>query len=227
MIDTIFVPRGAEAAAVRRGIARVASHVRVVETGIGPHAASLAVRDALAGPTMSRVLVTGLCGSLTPAFAVGEALVYGEIVADGDRDGVARGETFTLDRTLAGEVAAAIGDVQSGVRAVAVDDVVVHASAKAELGARYGAQAVDMESLAVARGLRDAAVTVAVARVASDGVTDDLPDLHMALDGSGGLDGFALALAMTRRPLAGFHLARNGTRALAALQETIGAVLRS
>lgn len=220
MIDTIFVPRGAEANAVHRAAERVGSPVRVVTTGIGPHAASLAVDAALAGPTIGCALVTGLCGLLSPGYVVGDALVYGEIVRDGDRS------LLFLDRDVSDDVAGRIPRVQTGIRAVSVDRIVTQARAKVELGTRHGAHAVDMESFALAARLHEAGVAVAVARIASDGAQDDLPDLHMALDGSGGLDTFALALAMLRRPVAGFHLARNGTRALAALEDTVAAILR-
>jgi hypothetical protein len=201
MIDTIFVPRGAEERAVRRALGR-----------------TLAVHDALAGPTMGRALVVGLCGLLSPAFAVGETLVYGEIVS-------ATEATVTIDRAFAGDVARALGHVQSGIRALGVADVVTSGFEKLDLGRRYDAQAVDMESLPLVRHLQRAGVAVAVARVGSDAAGDDLPDLHMALDGSGGLDGFALALAMLRRPIAGARLARNGTHALAALEAMIGALV--
>ncbi|GAC1448381.1 MAG: hypothetical protein PVSMB8_07340 [Vulcanimicrobiaceae bacterium] len=133
MIDTIFVPRGAEADAVHRAAARTKSPVRVVTTGIGPHAAGLAVAEALAGPTIGRALITGLCGLLSPALRVGEPLVYGEIVAD--RAAV----PVFLNPELAADIASRIVGVQSGVRAVAVDDVVTQARAKAELGARFDA----------------------------------------------------------------------------------------
>ena len=215
MIDTIFVPRGPEERAVRRAVDRAAAPHRVAVTGIGPLAATLAVHDALAGPTMGRALVVGLCGLLSPAFSVGETLVYGEIVSANDAP-------VTIDRTFAADVAQKIGRVQSGIRALAVSDIVTSGSEKLELGLRFDAQAVDMESLPLVRLLSRAGVTVGVARVVSDAAGDDLPDLHMALDGSGGLDGFALALAMMRRPIAGARLARNGTRALAALEAMIG-----
>ena len=215
MIDTIFVPRGAEERAVRRALGRVRAPHRVVATGIGPLAAALAVGDALAGPTMGHALVVGLCGLLSPAFAVGETLVYGEMVSAAEA-------TVTVDRAFAHDVARALGHAQSGIRALGVAGVVTSGYEKLELGRRYDAQAVDMESLPLLRLLARAGVTVAVARVASDAAGEDLPDLQMALDGSGGLDGFALALAMLRRPIAGARLARNGTRALAALEAMVG-----
>ncbi len=218
MIDTIFVPRGAEERAVRKALARAASPVRVVVTGIGPLAGARAAREALAGPTLDAALITGLCGVLSPAFAVGETLVYGEL-AHADEP------AFVLDAALARHVAERLPNAQTGIRGLASDRVVTTAREKQQLGARYRAQAVDMESRAIALRLHARRVDVCVARVASDDAHDDLPELDMALDGSGGIDTFALALAMLRRPLAGARLARNGSRALAALEHTVYAIV--
>lgn len=218
MIDTIFVPRGAEERAVRKALARAGCPVRVVVSGIGPLAGERAAREALAGPTLDAALVTGLCGVLSPAFAVGETLVYGELAH-------ANEPTFFLDRALSGRVAERLPSAQTGIRGLGSDRVVTTAREKLRLGARYRAQAVDMESRAIAKRLQARRVAVCVARVASDGAFDDLPDLDMALDGSGGIDRFALVLAMLRRPLAGGRLARNGSRALAALEQTVYAIV--
>ncbi len=83
-----------------------------------------------------------------------------------------------------------------------------------------------MESYAIAQRLHRARVAVAVLRVGSDAVIDDLPDIYRAFDGSGGIDRFALLLAMLRKPRAGAHLARNGLRALGSLQSTVYALFR-
>jgi hypothetical protein len=81
-----------------------------------------------------------------------------------------------------------------------------------------------METAAITRTLQAAGVSVAALRVGSDGAADDLPELERALDGSGGLDGLALALAMCRHPIAGIRLARNGARALAGLERAVYAL---
>jgi hypothetical protein len=83
-----------------------------------------------------------------------------------------------------------------------------------------------MESYAVAERLQRDGIPVAVLRVASDGLSDELPELDRALDHAGGVDGFALALAMLRKPKAGARLAVNGTRALGALRRAVEAILR-
>jgi nucleoside phosphorylase len=223
VIDTIFVPRGAEAGAVRTAAARARSDVRVVELGIGPIAARYAANEAIeaieANGSIGRSLVTGLCGLLSPAFSVGDALVYREMYRDGE-------PTFELERELGDAVAAKLPSAQTGIRAFASDVVVETPAAKLELARRTSTEAVDMESYAVAERLRREGIPVAVLRVGSDGVGDELPELDRALDHAGGLDGFALALAMLRKPAAGARMALNGTRALGALRRAIETVLR-
>jgi nucleoside phosphorylase len=220
VISTIFVPRGAEADAVRRAAARARSNVRVVETGIGPIAAARAADEALARAPVGTVLVTGLCGLLSPSFAVGDALVYGEIARGND------GAALALARDLGGALAAKIPNAQTGIRALASERIVTSAREKTELGERTHADAVDMESLAIVERLQQRNVPVAVVRVASDGSSDTLPELDRALDGAGGMDGLALALAMLRHPALGIRLAFNGTRALRALRDCVEALLR-
>jgi nucleoside phosphorylase len=178
---------------VRRALARAGSAAYVATTGIGPLAAESAASAVLAERRPARVVVTGLCGVLSPAFRVGDALVYREIVTPEER--------FAFDREL-----------------------VTRSADKLALGERYTAQAVDMETAAVARRLQADGIAVAALRVGSDGAADDLPALDRALDGSGGMDGLALALAMVRQPIAGVRLARNGTRALGALERAVYAL---
>ncbi|MDQ2859085.1 MAG: hypothetical protein M3R53_10600 [Candidatus Eremiobacteraeota bacterium] len=219
MIETVFVPRGAEERAVRNGLARARADVRVVTTGIGPFAAARAADGALGAHPFGTALVTGLCGLLSPAFAVGDALLYDNVRRAGEAP-------IVLDRALAASLARRLGGVQTGIRALASDAVVTSHEAKRALGLRYAVDAVDMESYAIAQRLHRARVAVAVLRVGSDAVVDDLPDIYRAFDGSGGIDRFALLLVMLRKPRAGAHLARNGLRALGSLQSAVYAIFR-
>jgi len=218
--DTTFVPRGAEERAVRRAIVRAQASVRVVVSGIGPHAATRAAERAGHDGPPERILVTGLCGLLSPAFIVGDALVYRDIRHNGDAP-------LLLDDRLSGALAARVPGAQTGIRALASESVVTSAADKVALGRSSGADAVDMESYALADVLGRAGDRVAVVRVGSDAAGDDLPELDRALDGSGGFDGLALALAMLRRPRAGLRLARNGTRALGALERVVYSLVAS
>ena len=186
--------------------------------GIGSRAGLRAAED-LHDVVLRSALVTGLCGLLSHAFTVGDALVYASV-----RDGEA--PLVVFDRTLSDAVAGRVPGVQTGIRAVHASGVVTRAVDKRALHERFRADAVDMESLTLAASLQCRRVAVAALRVGSDRVDEDLPELDRALDGSGGIDGFALTLAMLRRPLAGARLALNGTRALAALEAAVYAAVR-
>jgi hypothetical protein len=214
LIETIFVPRGPEERAVRRGLARASASIRVVPTGVGSLAASRAVEDALAEALFGSALCTGLCGLLSAAFVVGDALVYQELQREGVRP-------LKLERALGDSIAACLPGAQTGIRGLASDEILTSASRKRAAAARFGADAVDMESFVLTERLQRAGVAVAVVRVASDASADELPELDRALDGSGGIDGFALALAIARRPLRGARLVRNGIRSLAALERAV------
>jgi nucleoside phosphorylase len=216
MVETIFVPRGAEERAVRAALGKTA--IRVVATGIGPRAAARAADLALSQAQFGTALVTGLCGALSPAFVVGDALVYREIRS-------AHARTIVLDADLAATLGHRLAHGQTGIRALDSDRIVERANEKHALGIRFDAEAVDMESYALADRLAGAGVAVGVVRVASDAVGDDLPELDRALDGSGGIDSFALALAFARSPLAAARLIAHATKALAALRETVRAIV--
>ncbi len=217
VLETIFVPRGAEERAVRSALGS-GSSIRVVPTGIGPRAAARAADLSLADGHFGSALVTGLCGTLSASFVVGDALIYSEIVAPGR-------SAIVLDRDLATGLARLVPGSQTGVRALASDTIVERAIDKRMLGVRYGADAVDMESYAVAQRLGGAGVSVAVVRVVSDAAGDDLPELGRALNGSGGMDDTALALAFVRSPLASARLIANAMASLRALRAAIRALV--
>ena len=146
---------------------------------------------------------------LSAAFVVGDALVYQELQREGVRP-------LKLERALGDSIAACLPGAQTGIRGLASDEILTSASRKRAAAARFGADAVDMESFVLTERLQRAGVAVA-----SDAAADELPELDRALDGSGGIDGFALALAIARRPLRGARLVRNGIRSLAALERAV------
>lgn len=214
------MPHGAEERAVRRAVARAKSSVRIVVSGIGPHAAVRAAAAVSELESVRRVVVTGLCGVLSPTLSVGEALVYSELLgSDGD--------VLALDRPFVRALGGAVPGSQTGIRAIESATIVTRAADKRSLAARSGAQAVDMESYAIAAALASPSIAVGVLRVASDDLAADLPALDRTLNGSGGIDGFAFSIALARRPFAGVRLIRDGLRSLAALERAIYAVCAS
>jgi nucleoside phosphorylase len=215
------VCRGAEENAVRKGLARAGATraVGVCVMGAGPPAALAAADAATADGAPARVLVAGLCGGLSPALDVGDVLLYHTI---GDE----AGSLAQTDDALTARLADLAGCVQTGIRAAAVSSVVTESAAKRALAQRCDADAVDMESLVVLERLTRAGSSVAVLRVVSDSVADDLPDLNAAIAPDGAVSGRALLTASLRKPGAALAMARNGVRALGALERAMSAVAR-
>jgi adenosylhomocysteine nucleosidase len=197
---------------VRRAVARSAFRPRIVVCGIGAAAAARAAEAALAGEPPHGALVVGLCGFLVPCLRVGEVVIYSSIQDEH--------VTLEIDAALLKELAALLPSAQS-VRAVQSPAIVALPSAKAALAQRFGAQAVDMESFTLVEHLRRGGVAAGIVRVGSDTSDDELPDLAGALDCNGRLDRMKLARIVLGRPSAGLRLARNGLRALAALERTV------
>ena len=199
---------------MRRALRGRVAAPAVWTSGIGPAAAARAVAQALASGAPKTALVTGLCGLLSPSYAVGELLVYASLTR-------ADGTTLGCDAQLGVRLAQLLRQAQTGVAAYSSESIVARSADKRALAARCGVGAVDMESFAFVEGLQRAGTRVAVLRVGSDGVADDLPDLSAGVDAEGTLRGSALALAMLSHPVAGARMAANALRALRELERAL------
>lgn len=217
MFDAIFVPRGVEERSVRRGLGRRGAEPRVHATGAGASAAAevdaVLDRSAKRGNGMERALIAGLCGALDPAFKPGDQLVYASIQN-------AAGATIETDPELSAAIQRAVPSAQTGIRGLDVDRVVTRVSEKEEIAARSGAQAIDMESYALASRLQEAGIPFTVLRCVSDGLRGDLPDLTAAF-GSGSIGKRALAWAMFSNPLGAMRLISGGIRGLRSLRHAL------
>jgi adenosylhomocysteine nucleosidase len=127
--------------------------VRLVQTGIGPAAATAAAEGLLQEERPEAAIAAGFAGALDPGLRVGD------LVHDAARS------TF---------------DLPAGVRChrgriVSVPDPVESPSAKAALQRETDALAVDMESEALGEVCRRARVPLLVLRAISDAAADALP----------------------------------------------------
>ncbi len=213
MFDAIFVPRGAEEGAVRRAL-RGHGATPVWTSGIGPAAAARAAGEALAGGVPRTALLTGLCGVLSPSYAIGELLVYATVTR-------ADGATLSCDAELGAQLAQRLRRAQTGIAAYASESIVARAADKRALAKRLGVAAVDMESFALAEALQRAGTRVAVLRAVSDGAAENLPDLSGGVDADGTLRASALAFALLANPVAGARMAANALRALRELERAL------
>ena len=189
---------------------RARTPARVVEVPAGSAAAS-ALPEFDNGET---VVAVGLCGALRRLKA-GEIAVYGRVVDATN--------TFAPDPPLVDVLAGALSGAVV-VTACTADRVVTTMAARAVLAQRFDADVVDMEGSHLAAALVARGVRFAMVRVVSDDASRDLPPIGDAIDPTGRIQPWALALAFARAPQSAFAFIRNARRALATLTETARAI---
>jgi len=205
--DCIFVPQGAEFAAVRRGLRSIpeADRPPIVAIPAGRLPVERFLREFLshAAAPPARPLLLGLCGSVAPGLRVGTAVAYRSL-----RDRADPQALHLLD--VPG--VPAFPEIPS-VDGLNVDRVIADVAVKQAIAQAFEVVAIDMESAAVVRYFPQATIV----RVVSDDLTGSVPDLSDAFDDRGDLKPIALAKAFVRQPRAALHLIRGSLAALACL----------
>jgi adenosylhomocysteine nucleosidase len=134
------------------------------------------------------VVSFGLAGGLDPALRPGQVVVPTAVLTE---DG-----SYDADPALAVRLGGLTSHRLWGGKAVAVS-----AAAKATLFARYGAQAIDLESGAVARGASSHGVAFVAVRAICDPAERELPPAALvALGASGGIGIWRVGLSLLRHP---------------------------
>ena len=167
--------------------------------GIGAEAARRATEAVLALYQPELVLSAGFAGALDPALKVGDIFTPSSVVdaRDGSRVKVATGRGVLVS-------AAAVAGVEE----------------KKKLAESYGAQAVDMEAAAVARGAQARGVRFMAVKAISDESDFEMPTLDRFVDEKGQFKTRRFAISATLRPWLWprlLQLARNGAKASRAL----------
>ena len=200
----IIVPRGAEAAAVRR--AKPAA--RIVEIAAGAGAARSLPDDLGRGEP---IVVLGLCGALGD-LRVGDVAVYDGIAgvrnAGDDGDWRTAGEAGALRAMVDGRF----------VRACTTDHVVTTVAERTALAALHRADVVDMEGASLAIELTRRGLHCAMLRVVSDDGERDLPAMDGVIAADGRLRAQRLARSFLRSPRSAIAFVRNARRALRRLE---------
>ena len=190
----------------------------IIQTGVGPAAASTVAGKVLKAQPMSLVMSTGFACALVPA-QVGD-LIVGTEVSSVQTDG-----TWTMggDRVLCDEA------VRAGVLLVAQDaglvarvgtvvssgTVVWQAEEKRRLRRVTDATGLDMESAALAAAAQERGLPMAIVRTVSDLVDEDLPlDFNLFLRPTGWVKGMQ-ALIGHPSSLVGLNRLRKQSRVAA------------
>lgn len=221
-IHTILVPQGAEYKSVCRGLKRSTAPtglVTPVPVGVSPltrHLKRLQQAGHFSNHPQPKVLLMGLCGSLTPRYNIGDIVLYDScIYSSNDSTGVIQ----NCDLELTALIHHVLKERVNRVKAVTSDRIIASAHEKLHLGQLYEADVVDMEGFAALEILSQAGVAVAMLRVISDNCHHDIPNLTSAISADGSLQAVPLALAMLRQPIAATRLILGAMRGLQVLQD--------
>jgi adenosylhomocysteine nucleosidase len=185
-------------------------------SGVGLERARRRAGELVAAERPEAVLVTGIAGGLRPGLAVGEVLVPAEVAAES-------GERYATT------LAASIGGVVVAGRLVSTHTAATTRAAKAALRRRYEADAVDMESAAVAAVCVERGVRWLCIRAISDSAEGELPAEALALTDVDGRPRLGAAARYVLRHPAGIspllRLGRDARGAATAAAEKVAAVV--
>ena len=227
-IDIILVPKGAEHQAVCRGLRSVPVTIRpsILPIPVGPMALQQQLQTwqqmayfAQSHAQSQRVLMMGLCGAMTPQYAVGEAVLYEGCIYRSNEPPV----LLPCDRLLTTQLQEKLLQEKlptpiPRVTGLTSDRLIWSAQEKRDLAQEYGTDVVDMESFTALQILSQCGVAVAVLRVVSDGNQQDIPDLTPAISPEGTIQPLPLILKLFRQPIAASHLIRGTLQGLRTLQ---------
>ena len=173
----------------------------LIQTGVGPAAASAVAEQVLKAQPMSLVLSTGFACALIPA-QVGD-LIVGTAVSSvpSDEMGTTGHGSILCDEAVRSGLLAVAEGAGMAVRVgtiVSGPTVVWQAEGKRRLRRLTDATGLDMESAALASVARERGVPMAIVRTVSDLVDEDLPlDFNLFLRPTGWMKGI---WALIRHP---------------------------
>ncbi|MDZ8031364.1 phosphorylase [Nostoc sp. DedSLP04] len=211
-INTILVPQGAEYKAVCRGLSGITASIpTIVAIPVGMKPLLKYLQQAQFLTPKSRVLIMGICGSLSDRYTVGDLVLYQNCIYQGKQQ--------ECDRTFTAQLHSSLSEKVSLVKSLTSDRVIWSAAEKRHLGKTLAADVVDMEGFTALEFFNAAGVSVAMLRVVSDDCQHNIPDLTPAINSDGSLNPFPLAIAMLRQPFAATRLIRGSLTALKVLEQ--------
>jgi Phosphorylase superfamily len=218
-IHAILVPQGVEYNAVRKGLSRptaITPPVISIPVGIPAFTRFLQQWEGvvkLRTQSQPKVLIMGLCGSLTPSYQIGDIVLFQDCIYQ--EEGNIRSRQCDLD--LINQLEFHLEKKVSRVKGLTCDRIISSASQKRHLS-EIGADVVDMEGIAALDFFNSINVGIAMLRVVSDDSKHDLPNIDSALTPEGSLATLPLALGMLRQPIAAYRLINGSLRAIKILQ---------
>lgn len=219
----ILVPQGAEYQAVCRGLNRVTTtkpNVISIPVGIKPlttYLHKLQADGMFSNHPQLKVLLMGLCGSLSPNYPVGKIVLYENCIY--------QGKVQECDSTFTTQMRSQLNSQLTLVKGLTSDRVICSATEKRQLGETLGADVVDMEGFAALEFFNSLGVSVAILRVVSDDCHHDIPDLTSAISPDGSLRPLPLAMTFMKQPIAAIRLIRGSLQGLKVLEDVSKKIL--
>jgi nucleoside phosphorylase len=220
-IQAILVCQGAEYQAVCRGLNSITGSIpSVIPTSIGINSITIFLQKSqllkdIRNHPQPKILVMGLCGSLTPRYSVGDIVLYGDCIYQENTGN----SLVQCDRAFTGFLEEHLQGKISLVKALTSDRMIWSATEKRALNQMLAADVVDMEGFAILEFFQQAGVAVAMLRVVSDGCSGDLPNLNSTFSPDGSLLPLSLAAAMLKQPIAATRLIRGALKGLQVLEQ--------
>ncbi|MBD2436292.1 phosphorylase [Nostoc sp. FACHB-110] len=236
MINTILVPQGAEYQAVCKGLNQITgSKPNVVSIPVGIKPLTQYLKQWQQDPSLHRkilqpmgskpendntltqslsqpkVLVMGLCGSLSQRYAVGDIVLY--------QNCSYQGQVLECDRLFTTQLYSRLHQQVSLVKGLTSDRVICSAVEKRHLGELFDTDVVDMESFAALEFFQQMGIAATVIRVVSDNSQHDIPNLNSAISTDGSLKPLPLAWRFIRQPVAATRLIRGSLQGLKVLEK--------
>lgn len=209
--DIVLVPQGAEYRSVRQGFKKMGDLApQIIPITIG--ALEFLGRPPVSNQSLEflnklkgKIVLLGLAGSLSDRYRVAHPVIY-------QGCGVEKGDYWPCNPEMTAEIAQLTG--YSLVKGFTSDRIINQAGEKRRLGQR-GYEVIDMEGARILAALPGQ--KVAMVRVISDEVGQDLPDLAPAIDNQGNLQPLPLARQMLSSPVASLNLIRGSLKGLSRL----------
>ncbi|KAF3891327.1 phosphorylase [Tolypothrix bouteillei VB521301] len=231
-IDVILVPQGAEYKSVCKGLKRVAvPKPTVFPIPMGTSALKNYLKTWQQSVRLhphSRVLLMGLCGSLSAQYNVSDIVVYRSCIFSLKTENQEFPPSVSqlschpeLTATLLNKLATKKAFTGVGLTS---DRLIYSANEKMHLGQTYNANVVDMEGFVALEHLSQLGIAVGMVRVVSDDVRYDIPNLTNALNSDGSLQPLPLAMGLLREPIAATRLIVGSLKGLQVLQEVTTAL---
>lgn len=213
-IDTILVPRGAEYKAVCRGLKQANwQETTVVPIPIGVNnIVEYLENQSFWQASPQRVVMMGLCGSLSVGKNIGDPVLYQACYYPG------RNVLFT-DKSFTDAIYQKLDSQVAFVTGLTSDIPICKAQDKLTMAQTSPTSVVDMEGFGYLKELWRRDIAVAMLRVVSDDFIYDLPDLSRAIDDDGNLRYLPLASAMLKQPKAAIRLIKGSLIGLKVLEQ--------